>query len=259
MSLLLIGEGCEWGWLVACYIPAVRRYSRDYEKVVVACAPGHEYLYEDFADEFVECEQKGNSDRWLLKGRNPHLPSKIRNAYPTAQIVSPREKNCTKWVREYFKYGQEDTDERYDIIFHARAMTKYHQSHLNYPVERYVKVIRELGIDPGMCASIGHPKGASHVPRTKDLRGVNLERVCRVLAHSKVCVGTSSGPMHLASLCCCPHVVITGNEYQKSIKATNRKRYEKLWNPFKTECTVLDKHKWQPPVHKIVKAAGKYL
>ena len=97
------------------------------------------------------------------------------------------------------------------------------------------------------------------MPRTKDLRGADLERLCRVLSHSKVCVGTSSGALHLASLCKCKHVVITGREYQKAIKGTNKQRYQSMWNPFHTKCTVLDKHNWTPPYHKVAKVVAEYL
>jgi len=259
MKLLLAGGWPEFGWELCAWIPAVRKRSREFDKTVIVCRTGHEYLYQDFADEFINHDPKGNSDRWLLNGKKPKIPPKIIAAYPTATVMQPRWGNCTRWPREYFKYGYGATEEYYDVVFHARAMTKYHQSHLNYPVEWYVKVIKELGIDPLRCASIGSPTGAHHVPRTKDLRGADLDRLCRVLAHSKVCVGTSSGPMHLASLCGCQHIVITGREYQKSIKATNRKRYEKLWNPFKTPCKVLDKHNWQSPYHKVAKAVAEFL
>ena len=260
MKLLLAGnDSIEFGWMVSCWIPAVRKHSRSFDKTVIVCRTGHEYLYEDFADEFVNHDPPGNSDRWLLNGRRPKIPQKILAAYPTATVCEPCEKNCTRWPREYFKYGYGQTDEKYDIVIHARAMTKYHQGDWNYPLEWYTKIIKELGVDSWKCASIGSPTGAHHVPRTNDLRGESLERVCRALANSKVLVGSSSGPMHLGSLCGCPHVVITDRSYQEAIKATNRKRYTSLWNPFGTECVVLDRHNWKTPPHKVAKAIGEYL
>jgi len=233
--------------------------SRGYDKTVVVCRSGHEYLYDDFADEIVNYDPDGNSDRWLHNGKKVKIPKRVLGTYLGAdKVIQPRWGNCVSGRYEFFKYGVA-TDEKYDIVFHARAMTKYHQSHLNYPVKNYIKAMRELGVDPLRCASIGSRSGAFHVPRTNDLRGAGMGGLCGILASAKVCVGTSSGPMHLASFCGCPHVVITGREYQKAIKTTNRKRYEKLWNPFKTVCTVLDKHRWNPPHDKVAKAVGAYL
>lgn len=257
--ILLAGPDCiEFGWMVSRWVPFVRKESAKYDKTIIVCSKEHEYLYRDFAFEFAHYDIPGNSDRWLHNGKKVKVPKKFTNTYPTALTVHPNGKNCTRGPFEFKKYGA-PSDEKYDIIFHARAMTKYHQKHLNYPVDKYIKLIRELGIDSWRCASIGSVKGAHHIPRTNDLRGIGMGRLCNVLAGSKVCVGTSSGPMHLASFCGCPHVVITGDEYQKAIRATNRKRYEKLWNPFGTECRVLDRHKWKPPVAKVAKAIRGFI
>jgi len=258
-TLLALATGLEMGWNVCCLIPALRNHSRNFDKTIIVCRPKEEYLMEDFADGFVQYEPKGHSDRWLLNGRCAKMPEKIAHAYPGAEIRRPGRRKCMKWKREYFKYGQEPTDERYQIVFHARHMNKYGQGHWNYPPEWYSKALKILDIDPKRCASIGLPNGSYHVSRTIDLRGIDMKRLCRILAHSRLCVGSSSGPMHLASLCGCRHVVITGNEWQKAINATNKKQYKQLWNPFKTECIVLDKDKWRPRPEKVAKAVAKML
>ena len=55
---------------------------------------------------------------------------------------------------------------------------------------------------------------------------------------SKLIVGPSSGPMHMASLCGLKHLVWS-TEY-------NRVRYERDWNPFKTEVIFHSDGGWNP-------------
>jgi len=264
MKKLLAGPdtALEFGWNLTTWIPAIRKRSRNYGKTVIVCRTGNDYLYEDFADKIHHYDKKGDSDRWLLNGKVTHMPDKIKRKYPDAKVIEPRRNVCMMWPREYVMYGTAPSPTNrygYKVVFHARHMKKYRQSKLNFPPARYEKVMKLLGVDPKHCASIGTKSGAYHVKGTVDLRDRSLQELCNTLIIAKVCVGTSSGPMHLASLCGCPHVVITGNEYLKIIKGTNRNRYKRLWNPFNTPCKVLDKHKWNPPVEKVVKAIRRII
>ena len=86
-----------------------------------------------------------------------------------------------------------------------------------------------------------------------------MEDLCDVLRSSEVCIGVSSGPMHLASLCLCKHVVWTDLKHQKAINGTNKDRYKTIWNPFQTKVKVIDKYGWLPPVDEIYKAVRKML
>jgi hypothetical protein len=260
MSTLLAGAFLgEFGWHCAVWVPLVRKYSRKFDRTVIVCRESERYLYEDFCDEFHYHNVSGLADRWFLDGKKTGVPGKVAEAYPGATLCRPREKKCKKWPREYFRYGQDSLAGRYKIVFHARAMTKYGQSSWNYPVKKLVEVIKILGIDPCECASVGTVGGAWHVPRTVDLRGEDLRVTCSVLAHSGVCVGSSSGAMHLAHLCGCPIVVITGNKWQKSVGGTNKSRYYKLWRAWDTPVKVLENDSWQPCPEKVARAAGKIL
>jgi SAM-dependent methyltransferase len=62
-----------------------------------------------------------------------------------------------------------------------------------------------------------------------------------MMAASKLVIGPSSGPMHLASLCKTPHLVWTGKQWSSTIKAFNDERYTWKWNPFRTKCKVIVK------------------
>jgi len=243
----------EFGWEICTWVPALRKHAEKFDNVVIVCRGGHGYLYKDFADKIISCDKQGDADRWLLNDKKVKMPKGIISSFPDHKLCRPRGGKCMNWPRKYFKYGRNSKEQGYQIVFHARHMKKYGQSKLNYPPARYEKAIKKLKINPEECASIGSRSGAYYVKGTKDLREMDMEKLCGTLANSSLCVGTSSGPMHLASFCGCPHIVITGNEHLKIINGTNRDRYKRLWNPFKTECKILDRHHWQPPVKDVVK------
>jgi len=245
----------EFGWLICCWIPAIRRYSRKFDETTVVCRAAHDYLVEDFAGGIIHHDKKGLPDRWLLNGKETHIHKLTKRMLVGATIVEPTQKVCTQWKREYFKYGKKYEECAYDLVIHARACTKYGQRSWNYPKPRYRKVLEAL--KPQRVCCIGTE--ANYIEGTEDKRNIPLKELCDILASSKVLLSPSSGPAHLASLCGCPHVVMTDNKYQKSIGGTNRDRYKRLWNPFHTKCKVLDKDNWQPPVKKVVKTLEKFL
>lgn len=266
MKLFVAGPDCglEFGWLVARWIPAVRYKAQSYDKTVIICKDGYQDLYE-FADEFVIYNKKGKPDRWLLDKKVVNAPSKVRELYPNiTKLWLANESHCMDRPLKYYKYGKyDDRMERengYKLIIHARACTKYGQKKLNWSPENYVKLIKKLKLNKLDVASIGSKKNAHYIPDTIDCRGIPLGMLTCIMANSKCVVGTSSGPMHLASLCGCPHVVLTGASKLKIIKGqTNRDRYEKLWNPFKTKCTIIDKYGWHPPVEAVYKAVRGFV
>jgi len=255
MKVVLAGPWLgEFGWEVATWIPALRKYSRNVDRIIAVCPPGHEYLYEDFAYKIIPYKKSGLKDRWLFNGKRPAMPGKIRKHFPDTKILIPKKKVCSSWEREYIMYG-DFSEKGYDLIIHARAETKYGQRSWNWPKARYRKLI-DL-VKPKSVCSIGTK--AHYIDGTDDLRGIQMEKLCNVLSSSKVLLTPSSGPGHLASLCDCPHVIMTTDKWQKSVKGTNRDRYKRIWNPFRTPCKVLDTHNWQPPVSVVVKAVEGFL
>ncbi|MCP3681772.1 MAG: glycosyltransferase family 9 protein [bacterium] len=259
MNLLARTHGCEWGWLVATFIPYLRRISHKYDKIVIVCNEGEEYLCE-FATSFEYMDKKGRSSGWLFKDKAIGMPSKFKRMYPGYKIVTPTKKNCTTKKREYVKYGTFYEYLRYDIVLHSRSEAKYGRGNRNWPVARYSKLLKKLRLDRELSVcSIGTFAGSYHIPGTLDMRGADLEYLCNVMASSRVCVGCSSGPMHLAQLCGCRVVVWTDNEYQKWVGGTNKDRYKRLWNPHKTKAKVIEDYGWQPPADVVAKAVNKML
>lgn len=74
-----------------------------------------------------------------------------------------------------------------------------------------------------------------------------FEEAVRQLSRARLAVGASTGGLHLASLCRCPHYVWgSGPEARWTrLGITNRQRYETIWNPLGTPCRY-DECGWQP-------------
>jgi hypothetical protein len=80
-----------------------------------------------------------------------------------------------------------------------------------------------------------------------------LDRAIELVSRARIAVGASTGGLHLASLCRCPHYVWgCGREARWTrMGITNRQRYETVWNPLGTRCHY-DECGWQPPVEHVV-------
>lgn len=252
MNLLARTHGMEFGWLITTFVPYLRHKASEYNKVVIACRRGEEYLYE-FASDFEYIYENGRSDRWLFNDKKIKMPLLLQKKYNGYKQIVPTRRKCTKDKRKFRKYGEYTPELKYDLVIHARSEAKYDREDRNWPKARYIKLLKELRKNKELAVcSIGTKKGAYHIKGTEDLRDISLKQLCNILASSRLCIGVSSGPMHLASHCGCPHVVWTDNRYQKSIGGTNKKRYKKLWNPFKTHVMVIDEFGWKPPVEEVV-------
>ncbi|MEK6644633.1 MAG: hypothetical protein AABZ08_12070 [Planctomycetota bacterium] len=82
----------------------------------------------------------------------------------------------------------------------------------------------------------------------------NVDRAIRQLSGARLAIGASTGGLHLASLCECPHYVWgCGPEARWTrLGMTNRQRYETVWNPLGTPCRY-DECGWQPSVEHVVR------
>lgn len=254
----------EFGWMLM-YVARARHKSRNYKNIIVACEEGMEYLYEDFATKIHAYPYKtGWRDRFYFRARRCKTPTELILNHPDAKIYAPTNSHCIKDKPEYMKYGTLGNGKHYDILIHARSIIqgdwidRKNKGDRNYSIKRYRKIIK-IFPDSLKVASIGSRKGAKHISKTDDLRGMPLRELCDVMATSKMCVGTSSFPLHLAHACGCPVIVFTGRERQKCIKTTNRKRYIKLWRMNPGKITVLDRWGWKPPVDVVAETIKRHL
>lgn len=79
----------------------------------------------------------------------------------------------------------------------------------------------------------------------------SMIKAIRQLSATRLAAGASTGGLHLASLCECPHFVWgPGAESRWTpLRITNRQRYETIWNPFGAPC-VYQETGWKPSMEQ---------
>jgi hypothetical protein len=248
----------ELGWMISAWVPAMRMYARHYadHHYVMVVPEGTQALVRDITDEIVTISPYGKPDRWLNDFKEPQPMPEVK----ADKWVLPSQSNCAPPKSGYYDYrrfysGKLRNPPR--VVIHARGLRRNKSAVRNWELARYVELLAALGNPP--AASIGSLAGAYHVPGTVDMRSDDIAMAMYAVCNCKVCLGPSSGPMHLASVCECPHIVWTDAKYQKSIGGTNRDRYERIWNHKNTPVSVIDKYGWQPPVSAVAKVAARYL
>lgn len=250
----------EFGWELfgwQGYLRTLRNLKN--VKIIVACQPGHEYLYSDFADTIrLFFPHSGAPDMYRRPGfikPDNMLAELFHNHWESGNLVLyPPTNQSQLFLKEvfpiYIQFGKyRKVPIAYDVLFHARSTNKLETGYRNWSNDNWrelFKMLTEQGLKIG---SIGTRAGAENIPGTYDLRDLPLEELCSIIRYSKVVAGPSSGPMHLASLCKTPHVVWSAKNTVKI--HDNRERYEKLWNPLKTSVAVIDNEGWQPAVETV--------
>lgn len=248
----------EFGWEIMRWQAHARHVSRRHSRAVVFCKQGMEHFYSDFATELYPLDIRGGTpDCW---GRKDYtiVPNENRRKYDNlascrdmTHLVADREKMTRRIRQEFLPLGKKRDDFKYDLIIHARSDDR--ATERNWPRKYWDELVFLLhgGLE---IASIGHPDGAMLISGTKDLRGITLSNLCNTLRSSNLCIGPSSGPMHLSSLCECKHLVWTDKKrwcMGMGKAGTNRQRYGSYWNPFETKNIVVDQFGWQPNPQQI--------
>lgn len=253
----------EFGWELFGWQGYLRSMSKDYDKVIIATRPLNHAIYGDFADEIVSYRPQGNKTRYTKCNDwvdpdfydkfefDDLIPSQVMlvNWKPSGYYNVNR-KYIPEGVKQKFvKYGKKKPNKGYDILVHARRTNKLKSGVRNWGGGNWLQLVDRLrGYH---IASIGTSEGAMWVPGTDDLRDIGMGYLMDIMASSRLVMGGSSGPMHLASLCGTPHLVWS--------TPINRTRYTRDWNPFNTKCIFYDKEGFKPSVDSIEKLARDYM
>ena len=207
---------------------------------VVFCEKGHEYLYQDFAEVY--------QNEMVSVVRNKWMPTEEHSYY-----YIPSKKICeAKHLKQKFiQYGTEGKT-GYDVVIHARNLGKPHH---DWCKEKWVELLTRL--EGHSVVFVGTKDGARCYG--EDKRGIPIEDLCDIMRNSKLFIGESSAPAHLAHLCGLPHIVITDDKRWNmgNCKSTNYNRYHKHWAPLGTKAYVLDQDNYDPPVDKVLRAIEK--
>ena len=253
----------EFGWELFAWQAYIRALSRSYDHTTVISRPTSEALYGDFADEFVPYTppSAGLADSFFmynldikrslrdaLSSNNIKLTENTTVALPRRLGLPPQthyseeiQFGSTAIAPEYICFGLEKQKE-YDYIFHMRDRNLREED--NWSVENWTKLRELLGDKKIGC--IGTTKEAACIKGADDLRDIPLDRLFTILRNAACTFGPSSGPMHLSSLCGCPHVVWSIPQ--------NKIRYEENWNPLQTKVLFTSEHDWHPTPEYIYKS-----
>jgi len=253
-KILLAGPWVgEFGWELFCWQGYLRKQSKLFDKTIIIGRPGNDFLYHDFCHQYIEFDPEGfDTDMWKCYNCKSYdsIKEKIYHTkYIDGQFNIGMHYHIkgvldTKGIffteQEFIRYIGK-SKKKYDIIFHCR--NKKTGSQRNWDKQKW-KDLYDLLKDKYKVACIGNNE-SFYIEGTEDLRGITLKELAGVLNNSKIIIGPSSGPMHFASLCGTKHLVWS-TDY-------NLVRYEKDWNPLKTEVIFYGKEGWNPKPENIKK------
>lgn len=240
----------------------LRAFARRYDDIIVCSRPARSALYQGIATEFrphdIDCIGKSNR---ATDSTTPS-PEKLRSYIPV---------DCDRFAMRdcgyppteaqiltdgiYHSLGQVNAEWRGVVVFHAR--NRPHQLERNWPMERWERLARWV-LGEGIAERIicvGTREQARLVNGCDDMRGSDLATQMDIAASALCAVGPSSGWMHLASLCSCPHLTWVGGKEHVYV----RRRYTDRWNPLKTRVSVIPERTWQPALDTVRSALATFL
>tara|TARA_R110000824_G_scaffold45728_2_gene132052 strand:+ start:226 stop:1050 length:825 start_codon:yes stop_codon:yes gene_type:complete len=255
MKTLIAGPWVgEFGWELFAWHAYIRALSREFDKTLIISRENSRALYDDFADDFIAYEPSGGlADAFFMHNLDIKKTFKdiiTEHQVPlnkeTALIIPrrigfPPHTHHTQHILfgnhlvqpEYVCLGEE-AEREYDYVFHLRSRELRQED--NWSVENWQQLKDLLGDKKIAC--IGTLDESGHIDGTTDLRGTSLKNILTILHNAECAFGSSSGPMHLASLCGLSHVVWSLN--------ANKVRYEENWNPLNTPVLFNSDYNWHP-------------
>jgi len=242
----------EFGWELMTFQASIRKLSHKYD-ITIICRPSSAFFYEDFAKDIIYfIPLGGQADGFNYTNFVNHnelidiiYDTSIVNIYnPENPYMSISDKDVK--ANESFYNNQEfilfegnPNAQEYDIVIHARnrklAADVRNWSKKNW--EYTIAILQEKGY---RICTIGSNNDAMEFKGVDTFVGGTTYDTVGVLNKAKLCIGGSSGAMHLASLCGTPHLVWS--------ESKNLIRYTEVWNPLKTKCDFING--WNPdPEH----------
>lgn len=250
----------EFGWELMSWQGYVRALAAGYKETFCFGPEGHQALYADFAAKYIPVVNlPGVKDCWWVEGARAEaiclnkVVHRYGGCHRAPHGLVPID------FQSFIRFGDPSKAEaRYDVLFHIRGPAGKRKNHA-WDIRMAGQVGEKLLEEGYRGAVIGTKEDAGIIYGFDDLRGVELKKLMDMISASRVVVGPSSGPMHLASLCGAAHVVWTDKQYYCAAKCTNRMRYETVWNPLKTRVEVIDEFGWNPPVDEVMERIKKFL
>ena len=241
----------EFGWEAMNWQPFLRWLAPQYKKVIVCIRKGNDALYQDFAHEFVEHQIQGDSNcNQIVNVENLEEYDRIKKMVSSDwDWLKPVGWQPEK-RRVYKVFGTSQADLQTDILFHPRGRN-WGQDR-NWKQDKWKKCVDTLTKQGYKLGCIGLTSATQKVAGEYiDYRDVSMHQVILLMASTKLVVGPSSGPMHLASLCKTPHLV-WADQKKYARGSLIRERYESSWNPFQTQAIIVDEYGFNPKVDVVL-------
>lgn len=270
----------EFGWELFCWQGFLRRLANEFDMVGVACRPGHELLYQDFATDIITYQPNyENTDMWRNHGEPKHTHFyKFYEGYYRVKrhkitVILNNQFQSRWWIKEpWYKrqqlvsYGSRtsvaarQTKSGYDLLLIIRNTNKCNSGFRNWELEHAGWLLEQLP-KHWKVACVGKSDSALWLGGTDDLRDIPLCKLADIMRCSRAIVGPQCGVTHFATLCGLPQVCWQTRQEHAT-------RALKAWNPFNTHVITLpsgdDKYwkkriPWTPPTKDIIKAINKIL
>jgi hypothetical protein len=235
----------EFGWELCCWNPRLRRYAREFDRVI-ACGPASSrYLYE-FADAYLDIEVLPGTSDFMHGTLSSPVPSLPVSPGEKIEMLQPPWEWCRQELMNFRRPfpGSEDEKVWRDLtpaldgappiaeVCLAFRPPKLFNGKLYedkaWPRDRCEALDRLLRAAGLRVVYVGGKDNYCFGDRPhEDVRDLSLQDQCAVLAEASVTVGPSSAPLHLSQLC--RTGVVT---WYARPKSESEGRYESWWNPF---------------------------
>lgn len=263
-TLVVVPYVGEFGWELMNWQGRVRWVIAhgEYERVVICARPSRRLLYARPCGEaqFVFCPVgrmdlpgRSSDDRRVDEAGRPTPPVVLR------QIVETHARGACERAAIDVRYAVFLAP---DYVAKLWTTTRAHQLFVELRVQQpittdVVLVPRRRDLAPER----NRPQSwweelAGHLGKhglSVEVYAPRLGEAIHQLSRARLAAGASTGGLHLAGLCRCPHYVWgSGPEATWTyLGVTNRQRYETIWNPFGTPCRY-DECGWQPTMSRVV-------
>jgi hypothetical protein len=239
----------EFGWELMNWQAWARKVSASYAKTIVCARESSRALYEDFYDEFIphSLTATGNCHVGFDVQPASALEELCKRIPQQADHLIPR-RYVPRFEQEFVRLGIARTEDAVDVVIHARG--REFVADRNWSLEEWQALCGSL-LDRGLrIAAVGLRSATLPVEGVEDRRDISLQNTMDCMASSRLVIGPSSGPLHLASLCGTSHLVWTDRRTYGMGK-TSREKYESWWNPLETPVQVVAEYGFRPPVEVI--------
>ena len=222
----------------------LRALSRRHGRTVICTRAGRQALYADFADETILHQIRCEGMMMMATADTKPSADVLRQFVPRGVQPYRLREYYGRAPAEFIRYGTARDEWRGALVIHAR--NRDYVASRNWPARLWHRLARHVRSNrlAERIICIG-TRGAAHgVEGALDMRDATLQTQMDVLASARLAVGPSSGPMHLASLCGCPHVVWCGGGRAEVERTMSN--YRKWWNPHGTPCDAFARSSWRP-------------